>query len=100
VNGANERNRSISTRRAGRHNVKISVWRQSSAWLRLYRKIGDHAARRPRARGLRGNLTQADESRLKADRVLFECDSSRSRRVPPGRADVPPYFLEKLVDAR
>ncbi|OAJ58018.1 hypothetical protein A6V36_03460 [Paraburkholderia ginsengiterrae] len=97
---AGEQRRPIRVRRAGRHTVQLCSWRQSSAWLRLYRKIAGHAAQHPRARGLRGNLTQAAESPLTPDRVLFERDSLRRLRAAPGQACVLPYFLEKLTDAR
>jgi len=34
--------------------------------------MSDDVVQRPQAHGLRGNLTQAAESRLKPDRSLFE----------------------------
>jgi hypothetical protein len=58
---------------------------QWSAWQRLYRKISDDVAQRPRARGLRGNLTQAAESSLKPDCSLFERNREQRRLRYPAR---------------
>jgi hypothetical protein len=87
-------------RRQAARSCKYERDRNGPAWQRLYRKISGGVVERPLARGLRGNLTHADESRLQPDRSLFECNPKRSCRAPSGRACVLAYFLEKLTDAR
>ncbi|MGA9912589.1 MAG: hypothetical protein WBR17_08645, partial [Paraburkholderia sp.] len=50
-----------------------------------YRKMSDGVVQRPQAHGLRGNLTQAPESRLKPDRSLFERNRQWHRSQRPAR---------------
>jgi hypothetical protein len=62
--------------------------------------LADGVAQCPRARGLRGNLTQTAESWVKPDCSRFERNREEGLRAAPGWACAEPYFLEKLMDAR